>query len=159
MRVAREVATVGVMSTTEMPPNGYTSLAEILRQNPEILRMQRDDARDSEGTPVSAHHPDMGPPDALPVVLPEAAPAAPVAPPAPPTELTELDRLRLVEASLRVETLGTAIAQHAKAHNEAVADRERWNATLTALSADLRTRYALAGNAKVDLETGAIVRG
>lgn len=115
--------------------------------------------RDANGTPVEARHPDMGPADLPPLVVPaNVTPPAPVTPPVLPTVITEIDRLRLVEASLRVETLGHAIEQHAKAHNDAVKDRDRWNATLASLSADARNRYELTGNARVDLETGTITR-
>jgi hypothetical protein len=80
------------------------------------------------------------------------------APAAPPSALAEVDRLRLHNAQLQLQVDDLLIAQHARAHNDVVADRKGHAATMESLGADLRVRYALGDTDAVDPATGAITR-
>lgn len=80
------------------------------------------------------------------------------APAAPPSALAEVDRLRLHNAQLQLQVDDLLIAQHARAHNDVVADRKGHAASLESLGADLRVRYALGDTDAVDPATGAITR-
>jgi hypothetical protein len=80
------------------------------------------------------------------------------APAAPATHLDALDRALLSEAHLRVELHNRTIAEYARLHNDAVRQRDERMASLSAMGAALREKYAFGESDPVDTETGAIKR-
>ena len=80
------------------------------------------------------------------------------APAAPATHLDALDRALLAEAHLRVELHSRTIAEYARLHNDAAKQRDERMASLSAMGAALRAKYAFGESDPVDIDTGAITR-
>lgn len=109
-------------------------------------------------SPHSVHANGHAPRDANGTPLPDPFTVTPPAPVAPPTELSETDLLRLSLATERVQRTAAQLQIIARQHADVKTDHDRFQAALGAVSDDLRVRYDLTGNARVDMETGAIVR-